>query len=167
MKTIEKTIFLSNGGILKVIYFFSLPILCHLLSFLTEIIFFSPAEACLCAVRALCLPHPERPGQAGRGPGGAAASRKPQAARTGGQRGRAERALPLPCRPLLLMTLCITPAVARAAPSCSARGSLPRLPTHCLCPHTSSCPWNPRQAQGSEIAHSGMPGHPDSCPLTS
>lgn len=97
MKTIEKTIFLSNGGILKVIYFFSLPILCHLLSFLTEIIFFSPAEACLCAVRALCLPHPERPGQAGRGPGGAAASRKPQAARTGGQRGRAERALPLPC----------------------------------------------------------------------
>lgn len=37
-----------------------------------------------------------------------------------------------------------------------------------LCSHASSCPWNQRrQAQGSEISHSGTLGHPDPHPLAS
>lgn len=57
---------------MKVIYYyFSFPTLCHLLSFLMEVIFFFPMEAFLCAVYALCPQHRAAwPGrtQAQRGP---------------------------------------------------------------------------------------------------
>lgn len=151
---------------MKVIYYyFSFPTLCHLLSFLMEVIFFFPREAFLCAVCASCPQHRAAwPGrtQAQRGcrsgPGGPAAGGKPQEARVRGRR-RQQAGPSTPARPLASDSLCT--AHQRPGPLTLPSQQLFHLSTLIPSRRRLLRPWNRRlQTQGREIVHSGMAGAP-------
>lgn len=130
--------FLSKGGYFEGNLFFSFPTLCHLLSFLMEIIFFLPAEAFSCAVRALCLPNQEQRGPPWRDSGSegtvglalglqllAGSLRRPRREAGGGRARQAVNPLPAPPASDLL---CTTQSSGPGCRPCSAHGSLPRQP---------------------------------------
>lgn len=139
MKTIEKKNFLSKRGILKVIYFFSFPILCRLFFSDGDHFLFpngSSLACCACSVP----PQPRASSQPGRtrAEGGLLWPRRcPQGALGRGKRQETELGRPsASAQPLWPVTRLAPPTAA--ADSAGASSSLP-----CLLPWGTE-----RQAQG-------------------